>query len=77
MKKIILLFIASLLIISCKNETKESNADVAYASFGEKITSEEVLTKEEIIEKYKSLKSGDTAFVKFTSKVNEVCQAKG
>jgi len=77
MKKVVLLFFVSLLIFSCKNETKESNADVAYASFGEKITDEEVLTKEEIIEKYKNLKSGDTAYVKFTSKVNEVCQAKG
>jgi len=77
MKKIALLFIASLLVISCKNESKESNADVAYASFGEKITDEEVLTKDEIIEKYKNLKEGDTAFVKFTSKVNEVCQSKG
>ncbi len=77
MKKLALLLIASLVIISCKNETKESTAEVAYASFGEKITDEEALTMDEIIEKYKTLKSGDTAFVKFTSKVNEVCQTKG
>jgi hypothetical protein len=77
MKKVALLFFVSLFVLSCKNEAKESTADVAYASFGEKITDEEVLTKDEIIEKYKNLKSGDTAFVKFTSKVNEVCQTKG
>ena len=77
MKKIALLFVVSLLIFSCKNEVKESPADVAYASFGEKITNEAVMTREEIIEKYKSLKAGDTAYVKFTTKVNEVCQAKG
>jgi hypothetical protein len=77
MKRIALLFVTFLLIISCKNENKETTADIAYASFGDKITDEEVLTKDEIIEKYKTLKAGDTAFVKFTSKVNEVCQAKG
>ena len=77
MKRIALLFVTFLLIISCKNENKETTADIAYASFGDKITAEEVLTKDEIIEKYKTLKAGDTAFVKFTSKVNEVCQAKG
>ena len=77
MKKIALLIFVSLFILSCKNENKESTADVAYASFGEMITDEGVLSKEEIIEKYKNLRSGDTAYVKFTSKVNEVCQAKG
>ena len=77
MKKIALLFIASLFILSCKNGTKDSTAELSYASFGEKITDVDVLTKDEIIEKYKTLKSGDTAFVKFTSKVKEVCQTKG
>ena len=77
MKKLIFLFIASLVLISCKNETKENTEDVAYASFGDKITAEEVMTQDEIIEKYKSLKVGDTAYVKFTSTVNEVCQTKG
>ena len=77
MKKTALIFIVSLAIISCKNETKENTTELAYASFGEKITDEEVLTTDEIIEQYKTPKSGDTAFVKFTSKVNEVCQSKG
>ena len=72
------------MIFACKSETKSQDVStdetkelIAYASFGEKINDEDVLTKEEIIEKYKSLKSGDTAFVKFTTKVNEVCQTKG
>lgn len=84
MKKLALLFCVILLIFACKSETKSQDVStdetkelIAYASFGEKITDEDVLTKEEIIEKYKSLKSGDTAFVKFTTKVNEVCQTKG
>lgn len=84
MKKLTLLFCVILLIFACKSETKSQDVStdetkelIAYASFGEKITDEDVLTKKEIIEKYKSLKSGDTAFVKFTTKVNEVCQTKG
>lgn len=84
MKKLALLFCVILLIFACKSETKSQDVStdetkelIAYASFGEKINDEDVLTKEEIIEKYKSLKSGDTAFVKFTTKVNEVCQTKG
>jgi hypothetical protein len=77
MKKFSLLLVVSLLILSCKNNTKEGITEVAYASFGERINDEGVLTKDEIIEKYNNLKTGDTAFVKFTSKVNEVCQAKG
>ena len=87
MKKIILLFSIPLLLIACKSENKETeNSDltevkteveVTYASFGEKITDENVLSKKEIIETYKNLKEGDTAIVKFATKVNEVCQTKG
>lgn len=87
MKKIALLLSIPLLLFACKSDTKsDSNADVveetvkeeiAYASFGEKITDENVLSKTEIIETYKNLKVGDTAMVKFTTKVNEVCQTKG
>ena len=87
MKKIALIFCIPVLLFSCKSETKsENNKDlveetvkelIAYASFGEKITDENVLAKSEIIETYKNLKVGDTAMVKFTTSVNEVCQAKG
>ena len=87
MKKIVILLSIPLLLFACKSETKpETNADVveetvkeeiAYASFGEKITDENVLSQPEIIETYKNLKVGDTAFVKFATKVNEVCQTKG
>ena len=85
MKKVVAIFCISLLIISCKSD-KNSEKDVAkdiaiqevnYAPFGEKITDEGVLSNSEIIEKYKTLKAGDTAVVKFEAKINEVCQAKG
>jgi len=54
---------------------KDINID--YASFGDKITSVKALTKDEMLKKYKGLKSGDTINVKFTSKITGVCQKKG
>lgn len=50
---------------------------VDYASFGDKITADKALTKEQMIQKYKNLKPGDTMAVKFKSKVKDVCQKKG
>ncbi|MBW2936512.1 DUF4920 domain-containing protein [Aureisphaera sp. CAU 1614] len=88
MKKIAYLLLLSLAVVACKNttETNENEAtaeavveevSVNYQSFGEQITDEEVLTKDEMIEKYQNLKEGDTVEVKFSSKVNSVCQSKG
>ena len=88
MKKIaLLLSIPFLLLFACKSENKsekelevaqETVKDViAYASFGAKITAEDVLSKSEMIETYKNLKEGDTAVVKFKTEVLEVCQSKG
>jgi hypothetical protein len=48
-----------------------------YASFGDKITADKALTKEQMLKKYTSLKAGDTINVKFTTKINEVCKKKG
>ncbi len=85
MKKIVVFFCISLLIISCKsdkNSEKEEVKEIAlqevnYSPFGTEITAEGALSNSEIIEKYKTLKAGDTTVVKFKAKVNEVCQAKG
>ena len=49
----------------------------SYASFGDKIGEDNVLTKEEMAEKFYALKEGDTINVKFTSTINEVCKKKG
>ncbi len=87
MKKFALLLSIPLFLFACKSENKsENNADVkeetvkeevAYASFGDKITDEDVLSTDEIIKTYHNLKAGDTTIVKFTATVNEVCQTKG
>ena len=88
MKKIACLVLICIAFIACKN-TNESTEETTttevvdqevtskYQSFGEEITDEAVLTKDEMIAKYKNLKEGDTVAVKFSSKVNSVCQKKG
>ncbi|MDY7395790.1 DUF4920 domain-containing protein [Aureibaculum sp. 2210JD6-5] len=80
MRKLILLT-CFLAFIACKEEKKESEneeqAKIAYASFGEEITDENVISKEEMAKKFENLKSGDTVAVKFVSSINEVCKAKG
>lgn len=91
MKYIAFVFIGSLLLFSC-NETKtktESTAETVqtveetkeiamnYESFGEKITDENVITPDVMLAKYQKMKPGDTTSVKFSAKVNKVCQNKG
>jgi uncharacterized protein YcfL len=59
-------------IVPSKNEVK-----VEYKNFGAKISTDKALTKEQMLQKYRNLKPGDTVVVKFRSKVKEVCQKKG
>ena len=44
---------------------------------GEQISDEDIMSREELEEKYKSLQPGDSVRVKFKSEVKEVCQNKG
>lgn len=68
MKKIILAAAILTVLVSCKKE---------YATFGESISADGAISKEEMIAKFKDLKDGDTLNVTFKSKTKEVCQAKG
>lgn len=84
MKKMLIIFMLSFILVSCKSDKKEDSSvtEIAeigtnYQSFGDKINDEGVLSKAEIQEKYKNLKPGDTIAVKFKSEVKEVCQSKG
>lgn len=88
MKNLFLAVISLVFLISCNSKVEkdaEQDAeklevaanDMAYQSFGEKITDTGVMTKAEMFEKYKNLKKGDTVQVKFMSEVNSVCQNKG
>lgn len=82
MKKLLILpLIAVLSLISCKNvEDKnidDSQADLAYNSYGEQISSENSLSAAEMEEKFQNLKPGDTIDVSFATRVNSVCKNKG
>lgn len=83
MKKFTILILSVILItISCKAPKKEEVKETetpkaALLSFGEKISEENALSTVAAYEKLKTLKVGDTTNVKFTSKINDVCQKKG
>lgn len=79
MKKIAYSVVFTLALLGCKNETKEVAQDTKsnYKSFGDSISADSAITKEEVLAKYKSLKEGDTLDVKFASTIQEVCQKKG
>lgn len=83
MKNILIVTVFTMLMVSCKSNGQESNEkvvikeEIAYLSFGDKISDDDVLTTKEISEKYKSMSVGDTVNTKIMAKVIEVCQAKG
>lgn len=87
MKHILSILILSILLVSCKSNSQEPETneveqemvkeEIAYASFGNKIDDDNVLTTQQMADKYESMSVGDTISTKMTAKVNEVCQAKG
>lgn len=77
MKKLLILLSVFILAISCNKKETKIAAKPVFAAFGAKITEESALTKEVVLEKYKTLKPGDTIEVKVASKINEICQNKG
>jgi hypothetical protein len=80
MKKIVIIATLSIALVSCKKKEEvviKSESKVTYASFGDKITDENAISNDEMLTKYKSLKTGDTINVKVATKINEICQNKG
>lgn len=79
--KVCLIF--SLVFTACKeNKTTEKDdvrtkTAINYTSFGDKISDSGMIDAKTMLEKFKSLKAGDTLAVKFASKINEVCSKKG
>ena len=71
MKKLISLFTLFIVVLSTNAQTGD------YASFGEKISSENAQSSVAASEQYKTMKVGDSIDSKITAKVNSVCQAKG
>jgi hypothetical protein len=84
MKKLNLILIALLLLVG-SNAVAQSKAKPTaktfnakdYALFGEKFKVAKLLTKEQMLKKYKTLKKGDTITVQFESKIKSVCKKKG
>lgn len=76
--KLLAYLIVFTFIFSC---SEQKNEDVKmideYASFGKEITADGAISQEEMLAKFNELQVGDTATIKFASKVNSVCQAKG
>lgn len=60
-----------------KKETNNDELAAKYTSFGNKISPDNFLSKEEMYNQFKSLKKGDTINVKFASSINNVCKKKG
>ncbi len=81
MKKLLLLSVLFISIIACKNEKKveveEVSEEIAYQTFGAEFSADGFIAKEEMMAKFKTMKAGDTLDVKFASKINSVCKAKG
>ncbi len=84
MRSIYLALVFVFMVVGCNTAQKKDTAveeteevTSSYQSFGDKINDKAVLSKVEIQERYKSLKSGDTVAVKFKSEVKAACQSKG
>lgn len=76
--KYLSIFSLFFIIFSCNQPNNEEIAMVGdYATFGKEITAEGAIDQDEMLEKFNELALGDTISLKFASKVNSVCQAKG
>ncbi len=80
MKNIFIVLAFGIVISSCKKENIGIGKVIGnekFASFGDSISSENVLSKDYMFKKYAALKEGDTIDVKFRSNIKSVCQKKG
>ncbi len=60
-----------------KKDTKTTEATTSFDSFGALISDKGAIDSKAMLDKFKSLKAGDTINVKFASKIDEVCSKKG
>ena len=80
MKKFNIILIAFLLLIgiasNAQSKAKPFN-EKDYALFGDKFKVTKIISKDQMLKKYKNLKKGDTIIVQFQSKIKAVCKKKG
>lgn len=85
MKKLLLIAVMILSFISCKQSNTTRDGTIAliqnnqeeYRSFGEKISSENSISAQEMKQRYNELNVGDTILAKFSTTVKSVCKMKG
>lgn len=86
MKKIVVAIVLSIVFIGCKQEVKnievvEESMKIVdtseYESFGDKISTDGLISTNEMMEKYNQMAVGDSLEITFQGKVNSICQTKG
>ena len=84
MKNLLKMFVVFLLVFTaCKENSTEKKDNVTtetttkFDSFGAMISNEGALDPKVMLEKFKTMKAGDTINVKFASRIDEVCSKKG
>ena len=81
MKKLLFVAITILLVVACKQNTPDTTTQISkdtqtdFTSFGDVITSDNVLSQDDMASSYQNLTPGDTLDVKFKAVVNSVCQS--
>ncbi len=84
MKNLLKVFVVFLLVFTAckensteKKDTNTTEATTKFDSFGAMISNDGTIDSKAMLNKFKSLKAGDTINVKFASKIDEVCSKKG
>lgn len=84
MRKALYILATISLVVACdKKDTKtaevnsEAKTAINYTTFGDSISSDSALTKEEMLAKYETMKPTDTLQVKFASEIKATCKKKG
>ncbi|MGI9525859.1 MAG: DUF4920 domain-containing protein [Weeksellaceae bacterium] len=73
--KYLTLVISSFMLFSCNQKEGKKVGD--YISYGNEINTENVISQEEMMQHYSTMKPGDTVAIKFKSNIKEVCQMEG
>ena len=55
----------------------DGDQEPKYATFGAKFSPAKAMTRQQMLKKYQSMKTGDTLRLKFASDIKEVCKKKG
>lgn len=83
MRNSVMILMFALVLASCKSNGQETEvqevtkSDIAYVSFGDKITDANVMDTKQMSDKFMTMAVGDTINTKMSTKVIEVCQNKG